>query len=347
MLTKILEILSDGEFHSGEAIAQRLQTSRASICKYIKKLNQMGLEVNSLQGRGYRANKVFALLNKQKVLCALPKRYKEKLSAVEFYTIIDSTNHYLKTMVQSEITDNLTESAQIYLKSGKPGYACFADYQTKGKGRRGRTWYTSFANSICFSVVWRFNSSPMALNGLSLIVGVELAKALVDLGINDIGLKWPNDLYWRGKKLGGILIEVIGEDAGPCYVIAGVGLNLVSNKQLTQSIDQPWTDINQALSANGHTDTELLIQNRNHIASILLQATCKALDEYQPDKFRAYRQAWQRYDCCYGQSIEIVSPDKKITGIMQGIDEFGRLLLETNEGIKTFSSGEVSLRIRT
>ena len=104
---------------------------------------------------------------------------------------------------------------------------CFAEHQSAGKGRRGRQWVSPFGSNIYMSILWRFQQDGIACTaGLSLAVGVAVIRALKTYGFNEVGLKWPNDIYCQGKKLGGILIEVSGEADGPCAVIIGLGLNL-------------------------------------------------------------------------------------------------------------------------
>ena len=106
---------------------------------------------------------------------------------------------------------------------GAPGLVCTAEQQTAGRGRRGRQWVSPFASNLYLSLVWEFSQGAAALEGLSLAVGVAVARALAACDVPAVQLKWPNDVLHDGAKLGGILLEMTGDAAGACQVVVGVG----------------------------------------------------------------------------------------------------------------------------
>jgi len=152
------------------------------------------------------------LLDRERILAGLTATARAGVSRLETYSVLDSTNRYLLTGAQE----------------GWPsGAVCLAEQQTAGRGRQGRSWLTPFGASLAYSLLWRFAGPLEALSGLSLATGLAVARVLKGAGVSEVGLKWPNDVWWQGRKLGGILLES-GGSAGDFYVVAGVGLNLAS-----------------------------------------------------------------------------------------------------------------------
>ena len=175
------------------------------------------------------------------------------------------------------------------------GHTLFAEQQTAGRGRRGRTWVSPLGRNIYSSTVWRFSAGASGLSGLSLAVGVAIVKALEALGYKGVGLKWPNDLLWQGKKLGGILIEISGDAAGPCHVVVGIGLNVsMSEQQAADDIDQPWIDL--ASISEQPID-------KNAIAAALLNQLIPMLSTFEANGFEPLLQDWLERDAFLGRDI--------------------------------------------
>ncbi len=181
--------------------------------------------------------------------------------------------------------------------------------------------------------MWRFNSAA-DLNGLSLAIGVGVIRALKKYGIFNVDLKWPNDIYSDGKKLGGILIEVTTHKNGGVSAIIGLGLNVNLPQEITE-ITQAYTDLNEIAP-----NVEL---NRNQLIAELLNELLPIAATFEKQGFTAYLDEWRSYDCLLGKQIDLFVGSQKINGIVQGIDENGLLKLQRNdETIQMFSSGEVS-----
>lgn len=315
--TELLAILADGHFHSGARLGQRLGVSRAAIWKHIKELAELGVECHSVPGKGYRLASPLELLQSESILAAMGGM--PRPSMIEIHSNISSTNRYLMDRV-------------AVLKSG---HACFAESQSSGRGRHGRQWISPFARNIYLSLYWQFALSPADLSPLGLAMGVAVMRALQRLGIEDAGLKWPNDVLCQGHKLAGILIEMSGESAGPYHVVVGVGLNVDMSQTAASAIDQPWVDLVTALRRP---------VSRNVVAGTLLAELLAALESYQRGGFAEVREEWLRHDVCADAPVAILTAIDKIEGKARGVDETGALLLETASGIKRFHSGEVSLR---
>jgi BirA family biotin operon repressor/biotin-[acetyl-CoA-carboxylase] ligase len=258
-----------------------------------------------------------SLLDAQKINAHLSKATSALISELKIFPFIDSTNNYLMTRAQ---TDALS------------GSVCLAETQTAGKGRRGRQWISPQGQNIYGSFLWKFHETR-ALNGLSLAIGVGVIRALNKSGIVNVDLKWPNDIYSDGKKLGGILIEVTTHSNGSVSAVIGLGLNINLPKDIEQ-ITQAYTDLNTM------TDIEL---NRNQLVAQLLNELLPIAATFEKQGFPAYLNEWREHDCLFGKQVDLFVGSQKINGIVQGIDENGLLKLQRNDGtIQIFASGEVS-----
>lgn len=295
--------------------------SRSAVWKTIESLAEFGISCSAVNGKGYRLEQPLELLDSQIIRQGLDDTTKQLLSRIEVHDLIGSTNNYLMQQIQT---------------APSSGYACFAEYQTAGRGRLGRQWISPFGKNIYLSVLWHFAQSPAFLAGLSLAVGVAAIRTLQQLGIAQTGLKWPNDIYWQGKKLGGILIEVSGESAGPCSAVVGIGLNLCLSRQEAQNIDKPWTDLFTVTQQGGAVPT------RNRLASVLLNNLLPVINDFAVAGFSGFIEEWRKHDCLYGQQATLYIGKQQIAGIVRGINDSGCLLLETDGRLQAYASGEVS-----
>ncbi|MGA7800139.1 MAG: biotin--[acetyl-CoA-carboxylase] ligase, partial [Gammaproteobacteria bacterium] len=209
--------------------------------------------------------------------------------------------------------------------------------QRAGRGRRGRSWVSPFASNIYLSLLWRFPSSPAALSGLSLAAGIGVLRALRELGLDDAGLKWPNDILCRGRKVAGVLLDMAGESGGPSHVVVGVGVNVGMPSGAALCIDQPWTDLTRL--AGGEV-------SRNRLAGRLIEHLLEVMAIFEHAGFEAFMDEWQRYDLVAGREVQLLLPDGVIFGKANGIDPSGALLVRTGGEARRFASGEVSLRMQ-
>lgn len=325
---KILTILADGQFHSGTELAKIIGVSRSSICKQINSLTNLGLECHAISGKGYRLEQALQLLSETEINSSLSSATRRYINKLEILDSINSTNSYLSDKAQLDESEFLN----------KKGWICFAEHQTAGRGRRGRNWISPFGSNIYLSILWKFQNGPASINGLSLAIGVAVIRALNNCGIKDLGLKWPNDIYWRGRKLAGILIEVSGETSGPCHAVVGLGLNLYLPSEEAKSITQDWVDLSKIVS-----DDFVII--RNKLAAMLLNYLMPTIADFEEETLENYLNEWREVDCMEGKEVNLFIGQKSYAGTVKGIDDNGLLLIENEEGeIKTFASGEVSFR---
>lgn len=318
-LLALVDRLADGAWHSGETLAAAFGISRAALAKRIDRLKDWQLQIESRQGLGYRLPTPIERLDAARLQAALGGSLRVRVDAVT-----DSTSSRL-----------LERPA-----TGDP-QALLAEYQTAGRGRRGRDWITPFGAQLALSLAWSFEALPSQLSALPLAVGVVCARVLHARGATAVRLKWPNDLVVAGddgalRKLAGILLEHRGEGGGGCRVVVGVGVNLAVQPVQAQALTQPWINL-----------AEVLAQpvSRNALAASLLRALHALLSAYPRSGFDALAVDWARLDATRDRPVRVVCGESSFDGIARGIDEHGALLVEAAGIVHRLHAGEVSLRL--
>lgn len=317
-LLPLVDALADSQWHSGEALAETAGISRAALAKRIEKLRDWGLEFEARQGLGYRLVQPLERLSQGELQACVPASL-----TVRVATEIDSTNRAL-----------------LDADAAQDPQALFAEYQSAGRGRRGREWRSPFAANLYLSLAWSFNAWPPQLTTLPLAIGVACARALRAVGADGVRLKWPNDLYLDGRKLGGILIEHRGEAGGLCRVVIGIGLNVAMSKQQGEGIDQSWISLDQSLTAAGRPAA-----SRNALATVLLGELHALLSGFEHERAASWRTEWDALDLTRDRVVNVLGT-APFSGTARGIDEVGALRVQLPEGeIRAVHSGDVSLRL--
>lgn len=314
----LLKALQDGEFHSGERLAKTFELSRSAISNHVKALCELGLEIFSVKGRGYRLANPIELLSHAQISQHLLASSKDKANQIQVQNLVTSTNDIIKA----------------HLPIADSGFCCLAEAQSAGRGRRGKTWVSPYASSLYFSMLWRFSSGYQAMAGLSLMVGVIVNETLLEIGIDQCQLKWPNDIYVNNKKLAGILIEVEGQVGASASAIIGIGVNIRLPGNV-QGIDQAFTDL--------HSISEQFV-GRNKFAALLIQNLWQALCVFEQQGMKPFISRWQKADLYKNKEIKLLSGENVTVGICRGIDETGALLLEIDGKNQAFHGGEISVR---
>lgn len=316
---RLIEILADGQFHSGESLGQRLNVSRTAVWKQIKQLENMGLRIHSVKGRGYRMADSLELLSGERIRSALDESAAQLFTAIDIQAEVASTN--------DEVKNRGRESAP---------YVCFAEMQSSGRGRRGRNWVSPYGSNIYMSVAWVFPEMTGSMDGLSLCVGIAVADAVRKLGIEGVGLKWPNDLICRQQKVAGILLELEGELSGPMRVIIGIGINVAMTEAEGVEIDQSWTSLKNI--ANHEV-------SRNQLAAQLLIELAEVLPRFQEKGFVDFLQRWHQLDALRDSPVVLSMSNQQIVGQAKGVTAAGELLIENETGTHPYRGGEVSVRV--
>jgi len=317
----LLRQLSDGEVHSGEVLASTVGMSRARISQVLKAAESAGFALERVRGRGYRLLDPVRFLDRDSIAKALSPA---ATLAIEVADTIDSTSSALLRRSAGEDIHRRLLAAEC---------------QTAGRGRRGRIWTSVAGGSIAFSLGWRFEQGAGHLAGLSLAVGVALARALEAEGFHGVALKWPNDLVYANRKLGGILIELSGDALGPSLAVIGVGLNVRLPASARRDISQAVTDLTSIARAR-EIDRNVLL------AGIAAELT-KLLERYAREGFAPFMAEWQRRHALHRKPVRVVLPDgSSARGEVVGVDADGALVLDDGRHRRRFVTGEVSLRRR-
>ncbi|WP_448547313.1 bifunctional biotin--[acetyl-CoA-carboxylase] ligase/biotin operon repressor BirA [Thalassotalea fusca] len=315
---RLIEQLAAGQFVSGQVIGETLGISRAAISKHIKALEEMGIDVFRVTGKGYRLAEPLQLLDKQIIanycasVCSANK--------IEVHSVIDSTNTFLLRRIPNQV---------------QKGQVCVAEFQSAGRGRRGRTWVSPFGSHIYFSLYWYLEQGMAAAMGLNVVVALAISDAIQNLYQLNAQLKWPNDIYLNDRKLAGILIELEGQALEPCHSVIGIGLNVNMPEQMAEKIDQPWSDI------QSHVNQSV---DRNELVGELIKCLNKRLLAHEESGISSMVNDWLQRDKYLNQRVTLISGTKETTGICRGINAQGALLLEQQGAVKPIYGGEISLR---
>jgi len=314
----LIKQLATGQFISGQLLADQLGVSRTAVAKHMNSLADMGLDVFRVTGKGYKLAESLTLLDKNCIVALLSSNTIQPM--VEVHNIIDSTNNYLMRRLPNQIVN---------------GQVCFAEYQSAGRGRRGRQWISPFGSHIYMSMYWYLEQGMSAAMGLSTVAALTVSDAIKKLYDVEVQLKWPNDIYLKGVKLAGILIDLDGQTLEPCHCVIGIGINLQMPEKSAKQVDQPWTD----LQANIAVDID-----RNQLAAALIDSLIKRLQQHQISGLSEMVPEWQQQDYFYKKDVKLITGKKETIGVCRGINDQGALLLEVDGNIQTIYGGEVSLR---
>jgi BirA family biotin operon repressor/biotin-[acetyl-CoA-carboxylase] ligase len=319
---ELLRLLADGELHSGEDLAAVLAVSRAAVWKQLRQLSVWGIECTGERGHGYRLAQPLDLLDAAAIRQGMLQFATDRLRNLVVHEAIASTSDALLAI------DDLP-----------PGRfdACLAEFQTAGRGRRGRRWLAPFGSGLCLSVNWCFRDAPAALGALSLAAGVAVLRVLERQGVCGAGLKWPNDIVHEGRKLGGILIDLRGEAAGPAYVVIGIGLNLRLPARTREALQAEGIEAVD-LAAIGATP------RRSAAAGALVGELVLALEEFEARGFAAFAEEWRDADALAGRLVRVLQGEQAQDGVARGVDQDGALLLDAGGTRRRVLSGEVTVR---
>jgi BirA family transcriptional regulator, biotin operon repressor / biotin---[acetyl-CoA-carboxylase] ligase len=317
---RILEMLRAGAgFASGEALSRDLGISRTAVWKHVKGLRNRGYRIEAVPARGYRLVTSPDLITPHELGAGLTTlRVGARLVCLKE---TESTNAVAFRMAEEGAVE---------------GTVVIADTQSAGKGRLGRIWLSPPGVNLYCSVVLRPPISPVAACQLTFLSVVAVARAIEKLTALAPQIKWPNDILVSGKKVAGLLNEMNAETEKVNFVVLGIGVNLnMRLSQLGQGVRHPATSLFE--EGGGEVDrvafTRTLLTELDALYDLFLQHGEKPV-----------REEWLRRSAIAGRSVRVVSGERDFTGVVQGVDAFGALLVQPAHGsLETVLSGDVTL----
>ncbi len=315
MKSKILEILDKkGDYVSGEEISKSIGISRAAVWKHIKKLREVGYEIDSKTNEGYKLI-----------------RSPEKQIEFELERMLDTKTIGKKILFFEEVDSTNNKAKQIALEE-KEGTVVISEMQTSGRGRRGREWHSP-KGGIYVSFILKPNMSPEKAPQITLVSSLALVEALNSMFQKlNAKIKWPNDVLISGKKISGILTELSSDMEKINYIVVGVGVNIS-------------TGINN-LPENA---TSLKLELKEDISvKLFLKSFLEHYDsiyqEYLTGDIDQIIKRWKNNSDTLGKKVKIIGINETYEGLAKDIDENGALILQTKDKEIKVYSGDVSLR---
>ncbi len=307
----VFQLLSDGKFHSGVELGNNIGISKAAINNLILNLQDAGMEVHAVKGKGYQLAYVPNRIEESpQLLNCLPKFY--------HFDSVASTNLYL--LAHPEYVD---------------GTVVLAEYQSHGRGRRGKVFQCSYGTQLLLSYAIHF-AEVSAIYGLSILIGIAVVRVLKALGVAHVGIKWPNDVYIAGKKVSGILVESTVNNNG-AFVVVGIGINIA--KRFIEELPEDLQPIITAVEE--HIPQEV---DRTSLLLKLCTTLQTMLATYRVHGLLPFLEEYTSCDIYAKQPVALKNEHTAITGINLGITESGTLKLQTAHGLELINCGEMSLR---
>jgi BirA family biotin operon repressor/biotin-[acetyl-CoA-carboxylase] ligase len=316
----VLRHIGADQFRSGEAIADAVGRTRATVWNAVAEAERFGVAIVHVRGRGYRLAEAVDWLDAARVREALGPR---------------------SARFELEVLDACASTSSVLLAraaSLPSGHVVATEAQTAGRGRLGRSWHSRLGDGLAFSLLWRFPGGAATLSGLSLAVGLGVLRGIEAAGIDGIRLKWPNDLVWNGRKVGGILIELAGDMLGPTAAVVGIGLNVHMPPEQAAGIGQPATGLMQIAGAR---------PSRNRLLGAVLGALADVLDRFAREGFAALRSEWEAASAMAGADVVVDEGERGArVGRYAGVDDAGALRIVFGGIEQRVVSGDVRVRIR-
>lgn len=263
------------------------------------------------------------LLNKDKIL----KSASDSIFVFDLriINIIDSTNTFL-----------LSNSQKLQLNNDLI-IVIAAEIQTQGRGRIGRLWHSELGGGLTFSLLWHFKEDIAKLTGLSLVIGIAIIRVLRASAVNQVNLKWPNDLLYNNCKLGGVLVELRGKVNGAACAVIGIGINFNLSLSIKSIIQQDSIDLFQITGK---------YYDRNVFLGTLLLELCNILSIFEVHGFSYFREEWISYHAYHGKNVKLILPNNfTVSGKVDGINADGSICLLTTTGRRSYSVGDISMRL--
>lgn len=319
MKTELLTLLREADDHiSGQALCEKFGVSRTAVWKTINQLKEAGYEIEAVPNKGYRLVSVPDVLSESELVSRRKTKWIGK--EIFYFDTVGSTN---------------TEAKRLAEDGHENGTYVVADQQEAGRGRRGRTWQSPAGTNIYMTLLLKPEINPNHASMITLVSALAVAKGITRVTGSRAGIKWPNDIVMNGKKVCGILTEMSAQFDYVNHIVVGIGIN-VHSKEFPEEIAP------MATSLDLETGAAL---NRAE----LVEAVWEAFEEYYETYLLTEDLSGlvQEYDAQLvnvNQLVKVLDPKEPFEGKALGITPLGELMVDTSEGRKLVSAGEVSVR---
>ncbi|MFH0350556.1 MAG: biotin--[acetyl-CoA-carboxylase] ligase [Chromatiales bacterium] len=316
---QLLKLLADGNIYSTARVASAFGGETPPLETLAALLGSYGVEIEAAGDDRLRLKHPIELLEADRIVTAL-QRSGSAPHRMDLAFSIDSTNQALMERAGREDAHR---------------HVCLAEFQRVGRGRRGKAWIAPLGSGLCMSVAWDLRVAPEILLSLGLTMATVTVRVLRNLGIDDVGIKWPNDIWWKNRKLGGILVETRVGPNKKHTAVAGIGINVALPQRRLCEIEQPYTDIRTALGR---------AVSRNALATALLHELHTAFTIFERFGFAPFYDECRGYDVVHGQKVQLSGRGAPLIGRAFGIDPSGELSLEMEDSTCRFEAGDLSFR---
>jgi BirA family biotin operon repressor/biotin-[acetyl-CoA-carboxylase] ligase len=322
MKQQILTMLREsGGYLSGQEICERLNVSRTAVWKSMKQLKEQGYEIEAVKNRGYRLLAAPDIMTAEEIMSRIKTERIAK--QVIYFPVTDSTNIQAKKHAEDKEAD---------------GLLFVADEQTKGRGRRGRSWDSPAGDNIFMSLLLKPQLKPESASMLTLLAALAVSAAVKRCTKLVPQIKWPNDIVVNKKKVCGILTEMSSEPDYIHYVVIGIGINVNAEKFPKELCE---------------TAASLYLENGGERKMNRSSLICAVMEEFE----RYYEEFLEKGDLEFvveeyneklagmNGEVRIIGNDGEESGISRGITKNGELIVEFKDGSRReVVSGEVSVR---
>jgi len=305
VLGLLLEYKDD--FVEGGVLCDKLDVPRAELLKRIDSLRARGYVIQASGGRGYRLVEVPDSLGEREIEPLLASG--ELGRKIHSYAELESTN---------DEAHRLADDGALH------GEVVIADVQTKGRGRRGRTWVSPKGKAVTMSIILRPSLPPARAPEITLVAAVAVCEAARELGAASARIKWPNDIECRGRKLAGVLTELRAETDRVRHAVLGLGFN----------VSMEMHDFPQELRASA---TSLLVETgektpRPVACARLLEHLEEWLSLHETEGFGPVRDRWRDLSSTLGRTVRVTGEGDPVEGTAADLDEDGALILRATSG---------------
>ena len=320
-LRPIVRLLQNQRWISGAEISKITGYFGEDLEKVIAVLKARGLPLECQVEKGYRLTSSVILIDESRLTRFLQEAGLVSATRTSVVDVVDSTNKQLL-----DWADPVTLHGRV----------CLAEYQSDGRGRRGRPWFASGYQNLTLSMAWRIEQGSAELSAVSLVAGLAVCDCLEDIGLGQVCLKWPNDVMSPVGKLAGILVESKSTWLGYLYVVIGIGINIHNASAVKVRVEQPVADLGTMMDSN---------VDRTVLSAKLLSRLSSALEKMNRSGFSDCVQKWNIRDAYMGRAVIGTIGDQKIQGQGLGVDDTGAYRVRDDGGrIHRLISGEVQLR---